>query len=720
MIKNKAIILKVFLFFILTPTVIQAQRQDTLVFMKSEIFTASNPLKVAAGETIVLGAGVTLIIENGLELQGTQAAPIVVMSQDSGSPGIGIKIRGQEQNETLHIQHVVFRDLSQALRFEPFWDRKSVNLENLIIKGGNSGDPVLYVADPFRDLRNTSGSTSILLNDITLSNNASGILLEGAGVSGLNYSINNLIFRDNYLATDGQSLLHVDIEAEETREMLIGNLVYERNRFGGSARHVSIGSNLNQSLIVSRLYADEVDVVLYDQRFDSRLGIIELANVSDLTESQKSPYQVIAHKPGLILALIPNISILAQGLAVEDSLFNRLVSTSNPMGGDSLKVEYSGEKAHFLTLPDGYKIVLPAVDSRSVLDNEGSGKDGVKTATQVDSIAVNSLSEISRFTNKADEYLNRNTSPIKEWEVGLWGGGAVYGAGDIKPKFPLIDNFLYIPSTIDWSFGLYAQYNINTRYSVKASFYHSTIGVHNLESVGVFSGSAQLEVFDEDMNLVKLNNRIRGNYNARFTTHIALFDLEGIWHLRPNKYSGQRGLWDNLIPSLGLSLGALHYTPYRTNYQGRVSEDEGYFSMFARQRDYRIKLRDLGSEGQYFIPGAEPYSVFALQIGASFALAWKFENWSLKGEVRGAYTSTDYLDDYGPGVWYGGNVQAVRDNHQVEFSDDMPADMRNVNWATRQSFPRETNSRSTDGLNDWYYQGHLGVSFNLDYLLGLK
>ena len=77
--------------------------------------------------------------------------------------------------------------------------------------------------------------------------------------------------------------------------------------------------------------------------------------------------------------------------------------------------------------------------------------------------------------------------------------------------------------------------------------------------------------------------------------------------------------------------------------------------------------------------------------------------------MKFVYTSTDYLDDFGPGIWNGGDINRVRDNHQLEdITPRQLAQITNSNGNISKSA-----QRSTDGLNDWYYQAHLGFSYFL-------
>jgi hypothetical protein len=88
--------------------------------------------------------------------------------------------------------------------------------------------------------------------------------------------------------------------------------------------------------------------------------------------------------------------------------------------------------------------------------------------------------------------------------------------------------------------------------------------------------------------------------------------------------------------------------------------------------------------------------------------------------LKAIYTSTDYLDDFGPGLWYGGDFnQMVANQKAVEQGvDDYLAKVQKIsayNPAINQS-----TYRSTNGLNDWYFQAHMGISYNLSYGKKLK
>ena len=124
-------------------------------------------------------------------------------------------------------------------------------------------------------------------------------------------------------------------------------------------------------------------------------------------------------------------------------------------------------------------------------------------------------------------------------------------------------------------------------------------------------------------------------------------------------------------------------------------------------------LRLLGSEGQNFLPGKSPYSTIAFNLGSSFSLTYLRKRFALKGEMKVVYTSTDYLDDFGPGVWFGGNYDKMVETAFSKYDNISQSDMIKISGSDLKDKIGVSIPRSTDGLNDWYYQFHLGMSFML-------
>jgi hypothetical protein len=192
---------------------------------------------------------------------------------------------------------------------------------------------------------------------------------------------------------------------------------------------------------------------------------------------------------------------------------------------------------------------------------------------------------------------------------------------------------------------------------------------------------------------------------------MGIAEVEGLWHLRP--YQIATGKSSKLIPTIGLSLGMIYFNTYRYAYTNQKN-GEAYPDYVSRMKnDHLFNLRDLGSEGQNFLPGSKPYSPIAFNIGTSFSTTYLMKRWALKGEVKFVYSSTDYLDDFGPGLWFGGDYDALRAAAYDKLPGISESDLNKIsNYSLKDKIAPNT-PRSTNGLNDWYFQLHLGASYIL-------
>lgn len=682
---------------------LQAQSKDTLRFNENMFFDEGHSLEAYAGSVIELGPGVLLVIEGSLCLEGTAEKPIKVINQDPENPGVGIQIQAQNHDASVKIRHVEFQNLTQSLRFDPFWYRKEIVLEGLSFQGSTSGEPVLYLGDPYID-RRWGRSIDLKIHDLLFVNNSGGMVVEAYGSPLVHYDFSDLHFRDNYFEGPEQALIHFDLYPDERNPSPISSLVFDRNQFEEEDYLISVGGNFDQSLHIDTLVKSGTAGIL-DNRIDHRLPQLKVDFKRAPKNEELTDFTIVEHKQDSISMIIKNIGQKNLNLKVLDLEGNSL-SYKMLRQEDKTWLIYTEGPAQFVELADGYRIVLPKPEELNPIDTAKPEElYAEESSEETEEAELREASQLGALGDQISEFLNRKTSPLNRWEFGTWGGGALYGAGDIKPKFTLVDNLVYFPSTVDISFGVYAQYNFNSRFAAKASYYNSTISMHDFSAAGFFSGTAPLMGYNEEFEPVEISET---SYPASFITNINSLEFEGIWHLR--QYQLNPNQRSKLIPSIGLNFGTIQFTPQRTKYTTRL-EDDNYFSYLSRAKERRINLRDLGSEGQNFLPGAEPYSQLALTGGMSFSMTWLFQNFALKGEIKGVYTSTDYLDDFGPGLWYGGNRDAVIDNAQVDPNltrGEVASYVQNVD------LPQPGIQRSTDGLNDWYFQGHLGFSIFLD------
>jgi len=477
-------------------------------------------------------------------------------------------------------------------------------------------------------------------------------------------------------------------------------LSFTRNYAGSNPVGISVAGNGTFSMNIDKIYQSNTsEDIIYDKHTDNRIPAVLVDKKLSINENGSTDFiKSITHNFGQVSLNVIGSPSFAKLL---DSIGNKVDYSSSRIG-DTINLNYIQGLPSKVILSNGQQIKIPKIVSNS---------DKLLELSKIDTAQYNKFlkdkkiaGEIKEQSDKAGIGVNlpqdKKIKNIFVWETGIWGGGAIYGGGDIKPKY-----FLY-PSTIDLSFGLYQQVNINSRFALKISGYYSTISMHNIFATGVFSGTKPLISYDSANNPVQVS---QNSYPIHFFTKMAILELEGLWHLRT--YKIDEGKKSKIIPSIGLSFGVLYFTPYRYAYSSqRINETRSKY-VARMNSDHLYNLRSLGSEGQNFLPGNLPYSTTAYNVGTSFSLTYLMKRFTLKGEMKVAYTSTDYLDDFGPGLWFGGDYNKMVKEAYKQFDNITQADMNKITGFGFQNLIGAKVQRSTNGLNDWYYQFHLGMSY---------
>jgi hypothetical protein len=506
-------------------------------------------------------------------------------------------------------------------------------------------------------------------------------------------------------------ILHLDVARTVTAGQLkIGELAFNRNNSGVNSVGLSLsGGNGtgSEKLSAGAVYGEMGSALIYDNRVNSRVPSIEIAKVGGLNGySEEKDFVVAAkHTFGKVkMNVVGNPRVVK----MEDSLGRPVFNNANRVG-DTLVLSYLEGNPTVITLANGQKFMVPKLTAAELpppiyrkVDTtliSPIWPDTTKTGEGDGGAGVQISFKLPTFGGKKVK-----VTVMKEWEMGMWAGGAMYGGGDIKHKFSPI------PSTIEISSGLYGQYNLTSRFSMKGSYYRSAISIHNLWATGLFTGGLSPKAFDTAYNeFTPFGNA----YSVMFYTKMNVLEFEGLWHLKDYKIRDGRN--SRLVPTLGVSLGVLQYTPYRFAYKN-MRNDQTYaeYTKFMKE-NYLFDLRKFGSEGQNFLPGSKPYGQLTTSVGISYSMAYVRERWSFKGEFKGVYAFSDYLDDFGPGLWYGGDFdQMILNQKAVEQGvDDYLAKVQKIS-AYNPAINTRT-YRSTNGLNDWYFQAHMGISYNLSY-----
>lgn len=647
-------------------------------------------MTIDAGRVIQFEPGSTLQVEGNLVMRGTSEKPIVMQSVDASNPGNGLMIRGIDEGGSILIENVKAEGLVQPLRFDPFWYRKKVEIIGVSVSGSNAGEPVIYVAGPLLDLRDGL-DIQFSMKSMKFYNNTGGVLLEQVGSDGIVYNLDNLLFSENHLPGSDATMgvIHLDVaRASSSNQIVIGSLAFNRNTSGDKFVGLSVsgGSGTGQEKFgVSAIYAANGSVV-YDNKVNSRVPAFEVGNMSGLENySEEKDFVVSAkHTFGKVKM---NVVGSPRVVKMEDSLGRPVYNNANRVG-DTLVLSYLEGNPTVVTLANGQKFMVPKL---SVAELPPPIYRKVDT-TLISRIAVDS--------NMLRNMLGKGTGT---WELGGFFGAATY-RGDYRHKFSPL------PSTMEYSGSGFLQYNARKSTSFRLSAYRTSVSMHYRNAPAVFSGMATIFMSGSQGYFAETMG-----WRYAFITKMTGLDADMLMTLGDGRdYSlkkYQKGKW---IPQLGLGVGVFHFNPFR-EYNVNTYDANGVVT----GNEYKfMNLRSVGTEGQLFLPGAKKYSSIAGSVNTSFQLTYLKQKWTFHAEIKSVFTTTDYLDDFGSGVWYGGDIQKWYDaspeaidpnTGQKPYSSTMVAyytDYVNRGYNTAQV-------RTKSMMPDGYFQFHLGMGYFL-------
>ncbi len=648
--------------------------QDTLVIEKVKKVNKNQTLTITAGTTVVFRPGAILWVEGSLAFEGNKSNPIIIKSQYPENPGIGIIINGNAPAATISIKHTEFAGIARPISFEPFWSRKKVMLEHLKIHGSSYKEAVIFVANPLFDQKLEPIQFKLLNSEFY--NNQAGILIENAGVKGIQYEFNSLLFQQNSIAGNDPSLgiLHLNIGQPFAPDNLkIGNLAFHENKAGNTPIGLSLSGD-RAEISVKGLYNSSSERPVYDYLSDPRLPTLNTSYL-DLKEWPETFCYInyIKHTPQTILALGSKSCAIAKIL---DSLGNPLTFIQ-AFKMDSLFINYSDGIAKTLVMNNGLLVDIP-----SPIENNNDSlfkKRYIEDTSKPDSIT-----------------LKEDKKTFPSYELGAWGGLAFY-VGDIEHKFGL-------PGTFEWSGGGFIQYNRNPSWSYRMSYYRTNIGMHD--------PTAPIQMWQSSPTFINQNGNIeiQQSWALNFLTKMHILDFEAIYYFAP-KYNYSHSLDKNvkgkIIPGFGFGASFMKYDPYK-NLVYSKSKDTAVF----------VPLRALGMEGQNFLPNKRDYGKFTMNLNVSFQLAYLYKNFRFRYEVKASLSMSDYLDDYGQGYTYGGNYK--------EWLETLPSDpnlgydkVSNRPITAESYFPNINSSyrRTTNLLPDMFFSQHIGVSYDIGVLI---
>jgi hypothetical protein len=291
------------------------------------------------------------------------------------------------------------------------------------------------------------------------------------------------------------------------------------------------------------------------------------------------------------------------------------------------------------------------------------------------------------------------------WEWGTWLGTSIYDGRDLK--YLQIANTIPVPTNIEFSEGLYLQKNTHSRFSWNMGIHAANLGYARRSGSPyiVTLPGAQIPSYNPTLDtIVNISSAA-----ANFYTRTSSIESNVLYHLRDYNLPEGKKFW--LVPSFGFGLGIMNYTPYR-EVRG-LSVGDPRFLGWKRRGTHYVDLREIGSEGQNILPNGRAYGKWAGLYNASFQLSLHTKKWIYKGEIKSNMTTTDYLDDFGRGAWYGGDYEAWGEALDVNYFDvnmgqEVPLIPQQISRV-----PEEANlftPRATNNMMDGYMQFHVGVA----------
>jgi hypothetical protein len=652
--------------------------QDTIKLTESMAIAKGSTYSLKAGSVIIISPNVRVIIEGSMDLNGTKDQPIQIISENKKDAGEGFIIKGNNYLATINLSYVNFIGLIQPIRFDPYWSRKNVSIDNIKISNSNFYEPIIYVSTPIIDL-NKNISKMTISNSYFYNNNA-GIIIESAGNLKNEININNLGFYENNIKGIDSTLgmLHIELAKPfYNKNLIINNLAFNRNSSTNGSIGMSVTGN-QDTISIDKIYSYHANRPIYDNQNDLRLPFIK-TTISDLTNwpNETNWIKNIKHLEDTIdfYAIKPlNITQLL------DSNGNTIPFTLNQ----------NGEKTQLYYNQNFSYNVIP---KKAVVDNKYTvnipAPEYLKDSTRIKFL----IKQQEGLWIQSKDFYFPFVKFIPTFEVLMWGGLSTIFC-DVKTKWG-------VPGSIDWSGGFGLQYNYSKKISFNTSFYMFSLSAGNPSAAFYNARTATILYNDINKGLVYQKSSFENN----FITDMKSLDFNMLWNLKPlNNYESVKSDKVTFTPVLGFGVTVFKFDPYKNLFYTMNTDSV-----------IKVSLRELGTEGQNF-NGQGQYVQYAAGLNVLAQLNVSYKKFHFKSDLKFVYTFTDYLDDYSNGKLYGGDYNKWVETNNGRLDDQI--NVFNTNRELKSYFPEYNviSKRTNDIIPDTYLQLHFGIGYDIGTL----
>lgn len=611
-----------------------------------------------AGSTIAFSPGASVEVLGGLQMQGTAEAPVFI---EGGGQGIGFLINGINESN-VELNFVTISGLSTPLRFDPFWHRPVVSIANVQFLGNGTDavvpSPIVSIAEPYLPLY---APAQVNMSNIYFANNRGGMLIDGVGRDGWNLEANGMAFEFNSVPNEYHAPLHIEMVGN-AQNYSFDNLLFNQNEgYGLSVTGFDIPVKIGQIHING-----EEPFAILSKRNNYRLPELR-AQIDTLFDATTTGFATnvlsVSHVPGSV-ELTTAEGEGATPAKVYDENGNEIEFDVKTVGNDVM-ISYNNEALpQLVVLDNGVAIHVPALDPNLLpvptynFEEGGSGF----------ALGPFQLSTLSDLYNKVF-YPENQPGFEPSWEVGVSAGFTMYDNRDLKMiPFSTTNISGLLPNVgLRWPGGYIGTgANIHLQHN-KSSWWSNTM---TLSAMNINGGRVRSfpYIYTENKPLTYTVNGEGRLVKVRlpFVTKVQSLDFSTTRHFRSYQLKeGKSGKW---IPSASVGFGVMHFTPYRVINVPTTTER--YRVYLGNTQDFLYNLRKVGTAGQNNIDGMSRYNSFATLANTSVSLTRLARKYSLTAELRGVLTSTDYLDDFGRGTFYGGDTEGFIDGYEMRYYED--------------------------------------------------